>query len=152
MATAGVEGMGVIPDADLGSGMQGRDGDGNRVGTARGLRLPGILPEPGVIEPEGDELSAAERAVLADLDGALPPEDHDAGTAVDPGSLEPLRQERPRSHVPWWLGSLFFAAAGSASLGAAAMDGPMWRTLLFAAVGVVWFWMAWQSWRNRSTK
>lgn len=122
--------------------------DDARTGTARGLRLPGILPEPGVIESDGDDLTVKDQAILADLAWALPAEDREA-TDDAQAPAKSNRLERPRAQVPWWLGSLFFTAAGLASVGAAAMDGPVWRRILFLAVGIVFFRLAWQSWRNR---
>jgi hypothetical protein len=128
--------------------------DSTRIGTAAGLHLPGILPEPDVIEAQDGDWTSQEQALLDDLDRTLPAEDHEApvgdnGTGA--GTL-PVELTRQRAQLPWWYGSLFFAGAALSCFGAAWFAVPLLQRAIFLVAGVAFVWFAGQSWRSRKRK
>jgi hypothetical protein len=122
-----------------------------RIGAPDGLHLPGILPEPDVVEGQERDWTPEELAVLDDLNESMPPEDHEETTDREAVSNSP-RMAHPRAKLPWWYGALFFAGAALLCFAAAAFKSNAGTRLLFAVVGVVFAWLAGQSWRHRSTK
>jgi hypothetical protein len=110
--------------------------DSTTVGGPEGLHLPGILPEPEVVEATG-EPSESDRLVLEDLAQALPPEDREE-TGDGQDGAEPVDLPRPRAQLPWWYAAVFLGGAGVGLLVTALSSGggqPL--RLTFALVGLV---------------
>ena len=122
-------------------------------GSAHGLHLPGILPEPDVILAEGEELTASEKEVLRDLEEALPEEDRALVEAPAGGQAEvaPVALDRQRAQFPWWYALLFFAAnAPILMLFAIFGDGlAVGVRIGFALASLVLLTLAGKAWRNR---
>lgn len=111
--------------------------------------MPGILPEPDVIIPEGEEMTESERKVLRDLESALPESDRAPSDASE-ANAAPVELPRQRAQFPWWYGAVFFLLSGSMLVASAwfAATTVALRTA-YLLVGVLLLWFALKAWTSR---